>query len=115
MSSIYSTPIEHLQTLSSSLRAQLQEFKWSIESMMKLVQLVMETVETVKEIKGQDKKQLALDLMHYCVDHYCHVDASQKCELHAFIVRIVPTLIDTVVIASKGMVRINLNSSCCWN
>lgn len=114
MSFIYSTPIEHLQTLGATLRSELHDFKWSIESMMKLVQLVMETVEAVKEMRGQDKKVLALDLMHFCVDHYCNIEASQKCELHAFIVRVVPTLIDTVVIATKGLVRINVNSACCW-
>ena len=115
MTSIYSTPIEHLQELSIQMKSRLNSFEWSLDTMMKMVQVTMEIVETVKEIKGQSKKQLAIDLMHYCIDHVCpsSMPSDHKCELHAFVAKIVPSLIDTVVAASKGLIQINSVATSC--
>ncbi len=78
---------------------------------------IMEVVETVdKSLKGSDKKSLALEALHWIVDHQEDLSQEDKITLKAVINQIAPQAIDIIIKVSNGLSQLvsESTSRCCF-
>jgi hypothetical protein len=91
-------------------------------SSMQLITIIMEQVETIKELKGNDKKQYVIKLLKGIIDTDDNIFVKSN-NLNLIIninqlleSNIVTDIIDTIVLCVDGVVKINnkIKSNCCF-
>jgi len=91
-------------------------------SSLQLITIIMEQVETVKNIKGDQKKQFVINLLTEIISSNDNIFAKSN-NLNLIIninklleSNIVSDIIDTIVLCVDGVVKINnkIKSNCCF-
>lgn len=81
----------------------------SRENVILIVHSVMESIETLKklkaigDLKGEEKKQLCIDCLHWIIDHQENLDIEERAALHILIDSVAPTAIDVIISVSNGL------------
>jgi hypothetical protein len=74
-------------------------------NILPLLHSIMEVVETSKDVasmKGPQKKQLALDCLHWFVANKCSLSEVEKAELTILIDQVAPPAIDVIIFVANG-------------
>lgn len=82
-------------------------------NVIQVLHSVMEAVETVSNLSGQEKKEIAINSMNYIVDKQ-DIKEEEKFELKALINVLAPTAIDTIVSVGKGVSNLVKKSCFCF-
>lgn len=116
---IYKTSLHELIVLTHSIQHELEKMTWSIDHLIHLVTHMIQLVETIKNIKGQAKQDLAIDLLHYSVQRFSQLPIETEAKFHRIIDSMAPSMIHTIIMASKGQLHLNLKpcdpSLCCFS
>lgn len=81
----------------------------TVQNLMNVVIMCMVTLEKYKNLDGQQKKQTVIDILIFIVDQTHKND-----EFDVIIKALIPTVIDTVIEADKGKLRIKKKFLCCF-
>jgi len=92
-------------------------------SSMQLITIIMEQVETVKGLKGNEKKTFVINLLYDFINTDDANNIFVKCNnqnlliniQHLLNTNIISDIIDTIVLCVDGVVKINnkIKSKCC--
>jgi hypothetical protein len=80
----------------------------NIPSIISYTTRVMEFVEGYKTLTGDQKKKLVVNTIMGAIEK-----SSMSAEDKKFIATFLPTFIDTVILASKGILELNVVKQCC--
>ena|ERR1711991_303923 len=98
------------------LKHKLQETEITVENIMTVVKFAMEVVE-VTELKGDEQKNMAIDLVRRVVVEAPISDEKEKLLLDIIDQGVLGNTVDLVVDASKGNLKINnvvkVATGCC--
>ena len=115
---IYKTSVNELIILTQTIQHDLRKMTWSVDHIIHLVTQVIQLVETISDIKGHQKQDLAIDLLHYSVQRFSQLPIETEAQFHRIIDSMAPSMIRTIIMASKGQLQINLKhcntSLCCF-
>ena len=81
----------------------------SLENIMDVIVKTIVMVDKYKNLSGQQKKQTVINVLIFIVD-----ETDKNDEFDNIIKSMIPTVIDTVVDASKGRLRIKKSLLCCF-
>ena len=79
------------------------------ENIILIVHSVMESIETLKnlkaigDLKGEEKKQLCVDCLHWIIDHQDNLQIEERAALHLLVDSIAPMAIDVIISVSNGL------------
>jgi hypothetical protein len=79
------------------------------ENIILIVHSVMESIETLKQLKaigdlkGEEKKQLCIDCLHWIIDHQQNLEMDERGALHLLVDSVAPTAIDVIISVSNGL------------
>lgn len=79
------------------------------ENVIQIVHSVMESIETLKklkaigDLKGEEKKQLCIDCLHWIIDHQENLEIEERAALHLLVDSIAGTAIDVIISVSNGL------------
>jgi hypothetical protein len=62
----------------------------------------LKTLHIMQNITSEQKKQLAIDCLHWMVNNHDELSSSEKLIINALITTIVPNTIDTLIAISNG-------------
>ena len=78
-------------------------------NIMNVVLSAMITMEKYKMLSGNQKKQTVIDILNFIVD-----ETDKHNEFDEIIKALIPTIIDTVIEADKGKLKIKKAFLCCF-
>tara|TARA_B100000427_G_C15370669_1_gene534194 strand:+ start:408 stop:725 length:318 start_codon:yes stop_codon:yes gene_type:complete len=78
-------------------------------NIMNVVLMSMVTLEKYKMLSGNQKKQTVIDILTFIVD-----ETHQNDEFDIIIKALIPSVIDTVIEADKGKLKIKKSFLCCF-
>ena len=103
---LYKSPLSTILTICG--RSLLKDTPVSQDNIILIAHNVMESIESLKtlhimqNIKGAQKKQLAIDCLHWMVNNHDGLCSNQKALINLLIDTVVPNTIDTLVAISNG-------------
>ena len=93
---------------------QLGDQPFSKSNIITTVHTIMEVVEVVQLNGKVDKKQLALDCVHWLINQQANLSDADKSYLLTIVDLALPSTIDMLVSISKGLSALNAKvKSCC--
>jgi hypothetical protein len=101
-----------LKKLVPSITSMVENKSPSSADIINLLTSVMQMVETYPSLKGSEKKQLAIDIINEILDTHIK-DETLRASLKLVVTSTVPTVVDVIIKASKGLLE--LNKKCCPN
>jgi hypothetical protein len=104
----YSSPTSLIFTVCGQVSHNLGQKTLTVDksNIISVVHTVMGSIETVhmtKELKGQQKKDLAIDCLNWFVDQQEHLSYEEKSVIHDSIALIVPDAIDVIAEIGNGV------------
>lgn len=103
---LYKSPLSTILTICG--RSLLKDTPVSQNNIILIAHNVMESIESLKtlhimqNIKGEQKKQLAIDCLHWMVNNHDELSSDQKMLINVLIDTVVPNTIDTLIAISNG-------------
>ena len=103
---LYKSPLSTILTICG--RSLLKNTPVSQNNIILIAHNVMESIESLKtlhimqNIKGEQKKQLAIDCLHWMVNNHDELSGEQKVLINILIDTVVPNTIDTLIAISNG-------------
>lgn len=103
---LYKSPLSTILTICG--RSLLKDTPVSQNNIILIAHNVMESIESLKtlhimqNIKGEQKKQLAIDCLHWMVNNHDELSSDQKMLINILIDTVVPNTIDTLIAISNG-------------
>ena len=91
------------------------------DNIILIVHSVMESIETLKklksigDLKGEEKKQLCIDCLHWLIDHQESIETDERAALHLLVDSIAPTAIDVIISVSNGVSELVPKLSECFS
>lgn len=91
-------------------------------SSMQLITIIMEQVETIKDLKGNDKKNFVINLLKEIINNDDNIFIKSN-NLNLIVninqlldSNIISDIIDTIILCVDGVVKINnkIKSNCCF-
>ena len=104
----YSSPTSLIFTVCGQVSHNLGKKTLTVDksNIISVVHTVMGSIETVnmtKELKGQQKKDLAIDCLNWFVDQQEHLSSEEKSVIHESIALIAPDAIDVIAEIGNGV------------
>jgi len=103
---LYKSPLSTILTICG--RSLLKDTPVSQNNIILIAHNVMESIESLKtlhimqNIKGEQKKQLAIDCLHWMVNNNDELSSDKKVLINILIDTVVPNTIDTLIAISNG-------------
>jgi len=103
---LYKSPLSTILTICG--RSLLKDTPVSQNNIILIAHNVMESIESLKtlhimqNIKGEQKKQLAIDCLHWMVNNNDELSSDKKMLINILIDTVVPNTIDTLIAISNG-------------
>lgn len=103
---LYKSPLSTILTICG--RSLLKDTPVSQNNIILIAHNVMESIESLKtlhimqNIKGEQKKQLAIDCLHWMVNNNDELSSDKKVLINILIDAVVPNTIDTLIAISNG-------------
>jgi len=103
---LYKSPLSTILTICG--RSLLKDTPVTQHNIILIAHNVMESIESLKtlhimqNITSEQKKQLAIDCLHWMVNNHDELSSSEKLIINALITTIVPNTIDTLIAISNG-------------
>lgn len=116
---LYKSPLSTILTICG--RSLLKDTPVSQNNIILIAHNVMESIESLKtlhimqNIKGEQKKQLAVDCLHWMVNNNDELSSDTKVLINILIDTVVPNTIDTLIAISNGkseLVSAVINKCC---
>jgi hypothetical protein len=101
---------EYVKTINSiyvQLREGFDNHQLDENNIVEFVVRVMSMVEQQKNLNGMEKKAVVMEILQRLVDSYERLNYDSKDKIKLLIRAIVPGLIDTIVMATKGVLAVN--------
>jgi hypothetical protein len=103
---LYKSPLSTILTICG--RSLLKDTPVTQNNIILIAHNVMESIESLKtlhimhDITGEQKKQLAIDCLHWMVNNHDELSANEKLVINMLITTVVPNTIDTLISISNG-------------
>jgi hypothetical protein len=103
---LYKSPLSTILTICG--RSLLKDTPVTQNNIILIAHNVMESIESLKtlhvmhDITGDQKKQLAIDCLHWMVNNHDELSANEKLVINVLITTVVPNTIDTLIAISNG-------------
>lgn len=78
----------------------------SIENIAKVTSIAMEVIEDIKDLNGEQKKELVSKCIHRLIEK-SDLDEDKKGSLYTLLYEFIPDLIAVVISATKGEINVN--------
>ena len=102
-----SESVKTMETIYNQIRQGFDNYQIDENNIVEFVIRVMTLVEQHKNLNGLEKKAVVLEILQKLVDSYDRLNDSSKEKIKLLIRAVVPGIIDTVVMATKGILSIN--------
>lgn len=101
---VYVKTIEGIYT---HIKQGFDNYQLDENNIVEFVVRVMTMVDQHKDLNGMEKKAIVLEILQKLIDSYDRLNDESKNKIKILIRTIVPGIIDTIVMATKGMLAIN--------
>ena len=116
---LYKSPLSTILTICG--RSLLKDTPVTQNNIILIAHNVMESIESLKtlhvmnDITSEQKKQLAIDCLHWMVNNHDELSANEKLVINMLITTVVPNTIDTLVAISNSESELvaTVGQKCC--
>lgn len=99
--------VKSIQIIFNQIRHGFDNYQIDENNIVEFVIRVMTLVEQQNNLNGLEKKAVVLEILQKLVDSYDKLNENSKDKIKLLIRSIVPGIIDTIVMATKGILSIN--------
>jgi len=102
-----SESVKTMEIIYNQIRQGFDNYQIDENNIVEFVIRVMTLVEQQKNLNGLEKKAVVIEILQKLVDSYDRLNDGSKDKIKLLIRTVVPGIIDTVVMATKGILSIN--------